>query len=172
MRIGTRSLLYGYHQVFIHAVFTFIAWLKVMRRLPNLAEFVCIIVHDWGYFGKPNMDGEEGETHPEGPARIVGRIFGQKYHDLCLYHSRFYAKQDGAKPSILCWVDKYSARLYPTWLWVFLAWSTGEIKEYMTDKKYEIHGQRDPWRFKRDYNKIVDETWMPKYVKGWRHVRQ
>jgi len=170
MKIGTKSLLFGFHQIFIHAFFTFIAWMKVMRRLPNLPEFVCIIVHDWGYWGKPNMDSEEGETHPEGPARIMGWIFGKKYHDMCLYHSRFYAKKSGVEPSFFCWVDKYSTRLYPAWLWVFLCTLSGEIKEYMGNQKYETYhaGEKDGFEHKRKYDKIVDEEWMPKYVKGWK----
>jgi hypothetical protein len=36
---------------------------------------VAFFVHDLGYFGKPNMDGEEGETHPYLGAKIMHFLF-------------------------------------------------------------------------------------------------
>jgi len=33
------------------------------------------VIHDWGYWGKPNMDGPEGERHPWLGARVMHVLF-------------------------------------------------------------------------------------------------
>lgn len=129
MNVGTKSLLFGVHQVFWHPLTVLIAWLWLYRRPPNLGELVCIIIHDWGYWGKPNMDGVEGESHPEFAARLMRR-FGQRYSELCLYHSRHYARNAGVEPSLLCWADKLSIVMEPWWLYLPRAWLSGELFEY------------------------------------------
>ncbi|MCK5235828.1 MAG: hypothetical protein KAR06_02490, partial [Deltaproteobacteria bacterium] len=60
--VGTKSLLFGVHQFIWHPITVLIAWCK-LYGWPTWPELVCIIVHDWGYWGKPNMDGPEGEKH-------------------------------------------------------------------------------------------------------------
>ncbi len=129
MKVGTKSLLFGVHQFIWHPITVLLAWRKLFGR-PGWREVVCIIIHDWGYWGCPNMDGEEGEKHPELGARIAGRLFGEKYHDLCLYHSRHYARTAGAEPSKLCWADKLSIRYEPWWLYLPRAFLSGELFEY------------------------------------------
>lgn len=76
------------------------------------------------------MDGPEGEKHPEYGAQLSGKWYGQAYSDLCLYHSRHYAKQAGKEPSKLCWADKYSITYEPWWLYLPRARFSGELQEY------------------------------------------
>lgn len=71
MKIGTKSLLYGAHCFFIHPVFVAIAWIKLFGWPWDPRFWIAFFVHDLGYWGKPDMDGEEGETHPEVGARIM-----------------------------------------------------------------------------------------------------
>ncbi len=130
MRMGTRSILFGVHQFIIHPILVYISWLILYKELPNIRETICIIIHDLGYWGMPDMDGEMGTTHPLGAARIAGLFFGSKYRDLCLYHSRHYARIFNAQPSKLCWADKYSVCLEVWWTYLPRAWITGELKEY------------------------------------------
>lgn len=76
------------------------------------------------------MDDEEGERHPFWAAKIAGRMFGIYYYDLCLYHSRHYARKYGVKPSRLCWADKLSIMFEPWWFYLPRAWLSGELQEY------------------------------------------
>ena len=76
------------------------------------------------------MDDEEGEKHPEFAAKIAGKLFGVQYHDLCLLHSRHYARNAGREPSSLCWADKMSIIFEPWWLYLPRAWLSGELFEY------------------------------------------
>ena len=130
MKRGTASLLFGVHQFLLHPLTVFFAWVWLYRQLPTWREAVCIVIHDWGYWGRSNMDGAEGELHPELGARIAGRLFGQEYHDLCLLHSRHYARRVGKEPSRLCWADKMSILCEPWWLYLPRAWASGELYEY------------------------------------------
>lgn len=113
MKVGTKSILFGVHCFFIHPIFVFIAWWKLYGFPIDPRLWIAIIVHDIGYIGKPNMDGTEGETHVELGAKVMSFLFGQKWGDFTKYHSRFYAKKDGAKPSKLCIADKYAMCLEP-----------------------------------------------------------
>lgn len=148
MRVGTKSLLFGCHQFAIHPLFVAVAWwclygagrvefltYGVRTSLLDWRLWVCFVVHDWGYWGSPNMDGLEGEQHPRLGARIAHALFDGPGEDgwrkLLLYHSRFLAKRDGAAPSAFCMADKLAIALYPPWVWVPLAWLTGEGREYM-----------------------------------------
>jgi hypothetical protein len=143
MKIGTKSLLYGAHQFFLHPWYVARAWSKLygFPRDPRL--WVAFMVHDWGYFGKSNMDGPEGETHVELGARIMGCLFGQAWGDFCRYHSRFYANADGKPYSRLCYADKLSVAIMPRRVYLALAKATGEIREYMgrcsAGEKYSVH---------------------------------
>ncbi|HVJ49398.1 hypothetical protein [Desulfitobacterium sp.] len=129
MEIGTRSLLFGVHQFVWHPNTVYLAWVNLYGK-PTWKEIVCIIVHDWGYFGEPDMDGEEGLKHPELGARIVNKICGSEYQDLILGHSRSYTKVNGKEISKLCWADKLSIKYDPLWLYLPRAWMSRELKEY------------------------------------------
>ena len=131
MRIGTKSLLFGAHCFFIHPILVFIAWTKLYGFPKHLALWLCFLVHDWGYWQRPDLDGPEGERHPELGANIVRFFFGDLWGDFCLYHSRRYAKLHGKGISQLCTADKLATVLMPAWLYVPMTSLTGEIKSYM-----------------------------------------
>lgn len=138
MRIGTKSLLFGAHQVFIHPWFVAYSWYKLFGFPFDPRLWVAFVIHDWGYWGKPNMDGSEGETHPEFGARLM-KIFGQEWYEFCLLHSRFYSQRLNMPPSKLCYADKLAIAYTPWWIYQ-LTILTGEIREYtqLTSKgKYE-----------------------------------
>ncbi len=130
MKKGTKSILFGVHQFLWHPFTVWLAWIWLYKRAPSYKELVCIIIHDWGYWGKVNMDDEDGETHPEAGARIANKLFGSKYHYLCLFHSRHYARNAGVEPSALCWADKMSIMFEPWWFYLPRARMSGELQEY------------------------------------------
>lgn len=154
MKIGTKSLLFGVHQFIIHPLVVGRAWRALYGRRPNLQEWIAIVVHDWGYWGMPNMDGPEGRRHPERSAVIAFRIataawrlkhlFNPRLRDepgadvfygltcclLVLLHSRETAKAMGMQPSKLCWPDKYSVCFEWTWFYLLRARLSGEIHEF------------------------------------------
>lgn len=129
MRLGTKSLLFGVHQVLWHPFTVWRAW-KHLYGKPTWRECVCIIVHDWGYWGCHEIDGEDGRKHPLEGAAIAGFLFGKEYFDLVERHSRHRAKELGVEPSKLCWADKLSMRFEPQWFYLLRARATGEILEY------------------------------------------
>lgn len=161
MKLGTKSLLFGAHQFLIHPLFVFIAWCKLYGFPFDPRLHLAFIIHDWGYWGKPNMDGKEGSKHPEWAANIMYRIFDIKLNDqlysylyrnnldpnkfelrwfrFCLYHSRYYAKKENANPSKLCFADKLATVLEPKWLYLLKVKLTGEYKEYMAISKQRIN---------------------------------
>jgi len=159
VRAGTKSILFGGHQFILHPPFVVVAWVKLYKRLPSVKELFCIVIHDLGYWGKINIDGGEGELHPLWAARIAGRVFGHEYFDFIAYHSRCLARRDGKTPSKLCLPDKMGVALMPTWLLVFLTSLSGEIKEYMTQSKYEraVYNHGTPTEFFEDYKRMVEE---------------
>ncbi len=137
MLTGRKSLLFGVHQFIWHPITVFLAWRRLYGR-PNWKEFVCIVIHDWGYWFAPNMDGEEGEKHPEFAARLAYRWLGMDYHDICLFHSRHYARNLKRKPSKLCWADKLSILYEPWWWYLPRAWLSAELWEYRENAKNYI----------------------------------
>jgi hypothetical protein len=98
MKIGTKSVLFGAHCFFIHPFFVALAWIKLYGFPFDPRIWIAFFIHDLGYIGKPNIDGPEGESHVELGAKIM-RIFGEKWSDFSMYHSRYYAKKHGKKPS-------------------------------------------------------------------------
>lgn len=135
--VGTKSVLFGVHCFFIHPFFVARAWWHLYGFPWDPRLWVAFLVHDLGYLSKKNMDGPEGESHPELGANIMRLVFDawcpydSPWHDLCLYHSRYYAKAKGAKPSRLCFADKLSFCYTPAWLYLPMATLTGEINEYL-----------------------------------------
>lgn len=107
----------------------------VRTSLLDPRLWLAFLIHDWGYWGKPNMDGPEGELHPLWAGNVMGRFFGAPWSEFTRYHSRFLAKRDGAKPSPLCFADKLAIAYEPGWLYLPRVIFTGEIREYMKDSK-------------------------------------
>jgi len=198
VKVGTKSVLFGAHQFLVHPWFVALAWWKLYGFPWDPRLWVAFFVHDLGYLGKPNMDGPEGEDHVwlgaeicgrlfdadhvlAGPtARIVGglcnRIWGQdpqgtSWFCLCFYHSRYKCKKYGATPSRLCVADKLCIALTPAWLYMPLAWLTGELAEYMSGQGARTPaGDRSPRQWYRDVQRycrawamehrdLRDDTW-------------
>jgi hypothetical protein len=132
MRVGTKSLLFGVHQVFLHPFFVARAWKACHGSYPRqLPVWMAIVCHDWGYFGCPEMDGPEGKQHPRLGAKLIGKLFGPEWEAFALYHSRSLAHLDDREPSALCAPDKLSFAYYPEWLYLLLARASGELQEYL-----------------------------------------
>jgi hypothetical protein len=140
MRVGTKSLLFGVHQIFIHPMWVALAWWKLYGFPFDPRLWVAFIVHDWGYWGSPEMDGKVGDLHPLVGANIMHLLFDNwhweytadyRWFSFCKFHSRFLAAQSGAQPSRLCMADKLSLGLEPWWMYLPRAWASGELKEYM-----------------------------------------
>lgn len=162
MRIGTKSVLFGVHQFAIHPWFVAWAWWMLYGFPFDPRLWVAFFVHDLGYLGKPNMDGIEGETHPELGAKIM-RIFGQKWSDFSLLHSRYYAKKLGRPFSQLCVADKLSFVLTPRWLYLPMARATGELTEYLRNAQ---HSESAHWR-PTGYDARTWHTALCKYMLQW-----
>lgn len=151
MKLGTKSVLFGAHCFFLHPWFVAYAWYKLYGFPFDPRLWVAFVVHDLGYIGKPDMDGDEGELHPYFGAKIMHvfdgwqcvfniwddgigctRYFRKKtWYNFTLYHSRFLAKKNGVQYSKLCVADKLAIAITPAWLYLPMVRATGEIKEYM-----------------------------------------
>lgn len=161
MKVGTKSVLFGAHCWFIHPWFVAWAWWQLYGFPWDPRLWVAFFVHDLGYWGKPNMDGPEGENHVHFGAALMHRLFDKRCTNaLCsdgricsgdsesgthfywcdcrrwwcfmLFHSRFYAAQWGQRMiSRLGIADKLAVALEPWWLYLPRAIASGEIKEYM-----------------------------------------
>lgn len=131
MTVGTKSVLFGAHCFCIHPWFVAAAWWKLFGFPWDPRLWVSFFVHDIGYWGKPNMDGPEGEEHPRVGANIMYHLFGMHWWSFCMFHSRFLAKKYGEKHSRLCTADKLAICLTPAWLYLPAVRLTGEINEYM-----------------------------------------
>ena len=78
MKIGTKSVLFGAHCFLIHPFFVMVAWIKLYGFPLHPAIWISFFFHDLGYLGKPNMDGEEGETHVELGAKVLS-VFDYRF---------------------------------------------------------------------------------------------
>lgn len=134
MKLGTKTLLFGVHQVIIHPLLVLIAWVKIYRSFPSWREMFCIIVHDWGYWGMTNLKDAEGDKHPEFGAKLAWKLLGSEWGDFILGHSSFYMIRNGVKKSKLFAPDKYWHCMIPLWFYKLLAVPTGEFKHYRTLK--------------------------------------
>jgi len=134
MKVGTKSLLFGYHQFIMHPFFVVLGWNAEYGRLPTFRESICIMVHDWGLWGKPNMDGTEGRSHPELGARIASFLLAlsdeHRWYEFCAAHSRHYALSKELPLSPLCAADKRSIDFIPDWLYILCTRLSGELEEY------------------------------------------
>jgi hypothetical protein len=130
VKLGTRSLLFGVHQVFVHPFIVGRAWHRQYGFPLDPRLWVAFVVHDWGYWGKADMNGPEGSEHTEFGGVVMGRLFGPEWGDFARYHSRERAMRDGRAPSLLCIADKLAIAETPTWMYLILSHLSGEIHEY------------------------------------------
>lgn len=131
MRVGTKSVLFGAHCFLIHPFFVAAAWRRLYGFPWDPRLWAAFFFHDTGYFGKPNMDSFEGERHVLVGGGIMGCLFGSKWRDFTLCHSRHWAKRLGKPYSKLCLADKLAFVMTPAWLYLPMAQASGELAEYM-----------------------------------------
>lgn len=168
--VGTKSVLWGIHAFWWHFLPVTLAWRKLYGRWPTWWELVVVFCHDLGYWGEPNMDGPEGETHPIAGARLAARIVGfiayflwrlrgydnyvsytmsivqaRNAMELSVFHSRHYAARSGSEPSKLCWADKLSVHYEPAWWYLLRAHASGEVKEYMRNAPLWVQTNSRVW---------------------------
>jgi hypothetical protein len=174
MAVGTKSVLFGAHCFFLHPFFVARAWWKLYGFPWDLRLWAAFFLHDIGYLGKANMDGPEGESHPEVGARIMQRLFDRdrfgmgdaaryQWYDFCLYHSRYYAKKHGAPFSKLCVADKLAFVLTPRWLYLPMVTWTGEINEYLENAQTVESNHWKP----SGYDKKAWHSQLKQYMLGW-----
>jgi hypothetical protein len=158
MTKGTKSILFGYHQFLLHPLLVAAGWTIHYGFPLDPRLWIAFFVHDLGYLGKKNMDDEEGETHPILGAKIMS-IFGSDWHDLVLYHSRYYSKRFQKPTSKLCVADKHAYLLYPN----ILIWSlnklSGEGKEYAAMDSRRAGLKQTEWQVIK-YYKIQTKEWL------------
>lgn len=155
MKIGTRSLLFGCHQVLLHPLFVLAAWIR-LYGLPGPSALLAIIVHDWGYLGCSDMDGPSGGDHPFRVADALHLLGLDKAAVLVGRHSRFACRIAACTaPSRLMYADKLGTALMPAWLWGLLAKMTGEYQEYTNGLGRELHGLMTSTEFMWRYRGVV-----------------
>lgn len=182
--VGTKSILFGAHCWFIHPWFVALAWKRLYGWPLDPRLWLAFVIHDWGYWGSPNMDGAEGERHVEWAATVMRRLFGIGWGNFCLYHSRFYAVRDGQPFSRLCVADKLAFCLTPRWLYLPMVNWSGEIHEYIelarkrtaggepkyASMKLSTSGQESWWndvceyleRWVAAHKDGAEDTWTPR----------
>jgi hypothetical protein len=163
MKVGTKSVLFGAHCFLLHPFFVAASWTKLYGFPWDPRLWVAFFVHDLGYWGKPNMDGEEGETHVEFGAKVMRLLFGEKWGDFSMYHSRYYAKRNSRQPSKLCFADKLSFALTPRWLYLPMVNWSGEIKEYLRMAETADAGHWKP----TGYDQRKWHGQLQQYMRDW-----
>jgi hypothetical protein len=131
MRVGTKSVLFGVHAIWIHPFFVAWAWWRLFGFPWDFRLWLAFFLHDAGYIFCPNMDGFEGEQHVVLGGLIMGWMLGRDWRDFTLCHSRHWAKRVGKRYSKLCLADKLAFVLTPAWLYLPMARLSGELQEYM-----------------------------------------
>ncbi len=176
MRIGTKSILFGVHALWVHPIVVALAWRKYHGQWPkHLTEWVAIFCHDLGYWGKPNMDGPEGKQHPWDGAWIAERVIRFLGHGDApsriavtvhvLGHSRSFCKEFGFALSPLCAPDKLSILLEPSWFYFLRATLSGEIKEFVgmaARYGYSTESLRSRWQWLKWYKAKVRHDFKDK----------
>lgn len=135
MKVGTKSLLVGYHQFLLHPLMVAEAWRRLYGFPWDPRLWVSFFVHDAGYVGSKNIDGIEGQQHPFFGAEVAHFLFDlngeTKWFHFNLFHSRTTANLYFAPLSRLGYADKLAFLLYPKWLLKVLYRLSGEGAEYL-----------------------------------------
>jgi hypothetical protein len=160
LRTGTKTVLFGYHQFFLHPLILAVAWKKLYGFPCDPRLWAAFFLHDIGYLCKSNIDGVEGQLHPFDGALIMHFLFDapedSTWYHFCLYHSRTIAKTYFAPLSKLGYADKLAFLLYPKWLLRTLYFFSGELVEYMNN--CEVATWEEWYVLARDCNKkTLDE---------------
>lgn len=178
MKTGTKSVLFGAHCFITHPFFLAYAWYKMYGFPFDPRLWIAFFVHDLGYIGKSKMDDDLGELHPYWGAAFMGVLFGHKWFEFTLYHSRYLAKRNNAQYSKLCVADKYCIAITPHWLYLPMVRATGEIHEYMDlvkdggkyssmanvqsgQKEWYLSVQKYCKDWAIEHKEIKQDTWTP-----------
>jgi len=134
MKLGTRSLLFGCHQILLHPLFTLIGWVKLYGwGSINFQVLLAIFFHDWGYWGCESIDGPDGSMHPFFfPSYFDNSRFNTVRKEIT-WHSRHLSAIFDTQPSRLCWADKLGLIIMPPSWWALFAYASGEGWEYMNN---------------------------------------
>ena len=164
MRLTWRSYIIGMHNPTIHGLAIVKAWIKLYYKLPSPKEAFCIVFHDIGYLWQNKIDGPE-DKHPEFGARLCG-LMGKSYFEMCICHSRVYAKKYTLDLSKLGYADKASLLMLPNWLFKNMIWIGGEASEYHRTTKTRKWGYPiNVCLIKADYQKWLSENLLVGGVK-------
>lgn len=136
MKMGTKSFLFGAHQFLLHPLCVAWCWWRLYGFPWDPRLWLSFFLHDIGYIGCADMDGPEGEWHPLRGAGVMRKLFGDKWGDFCLLHSRTVARAMGRPVSDLCAADKLASAVLPEALYVAMVRLTGEIREYRSAPKH------------------------------------
>ena len=131
MRVGTRSVLFGAHGLWLHPWFVAAAWCRLYGFPFDFRVWATFWLHDIGYLGCRDMDGRDGESHVQLGARVMEMLFGSEWGDFCRRHSRYWVKKHGGELSPLAVADKLAFASTPWWLYIPMTAATGELQEYM-----------------------------------------
>ena len=177
MRVGTKSVLFGVHAIWIHPFFVAWAWGKLFGFPWDFRLWVAFFVHDTGYLCKRDMEGFDGQRHVLLGGRIMGWLFDAYWRDFTCCHSRHWAKRAGKRYSRLCLADKLAFVLTPAWLYLPMAQMSGELQEYMrvasgrqlcgntTDFEQSLLDSRDS-RVWLEGLKIYTRRWVEQHRNG------
>jgi hypothetical protein len=84
MRVGTKSVIFGVHAVWIHPFFVAWAWYQLNGFPWDFRLWVAFFVHDAGYLFKRDMEGFDGQRHVLLGGRIMGWLFDAYWRDFLL----------------------------------------------------------------------------------------
>ncbi len=162
--IGTKSVLVGAHAFYLHPFFVALGWWRLYGFPWHPYLWLAFFVHDLGYWGKPNMDGPEGEQHPRLGAKIVLWVTGDMdWYHFTLFHSRHFALRAGQQYSRLCVADKLVTHYQPAALYIPMTRLTGELEEFMH------HGRKaDPAKVGPDVARMLNSPSPWIWYKGLR----
>jgi len=112
MKEGTKSLLFGCHQFFLHPLWVLFAWRLEYKEWPKFWEIVCIFLHDVGLWGLDYLtDPYQKKAHWELGTWYGWKLFGMKGLSLIAGHTPY---SDWPK-SRLWKADKRSWLVAPIW---------------------------------------------------------
>lgn len=112
MTEGTKSLLIGCHNFFIHPLMVIKAWRWWFGVWPNPWQIICIFIHDIGLAGRQYLsDHTAKKGHWILGANISYILFGWKGYYFCSGHT----PESNHPRSDLWYADKLSWVIAPLW---------------------------------------------------------
>lgn len=150
MTEGTKSMLFGCHQIIIHPLIVLVAWYRLYRRWPKPWQLVCILIHDIGHWGKDYLTYfEHKRDHWRAGAELARRLFGDEAYWFCRWHSKT-SNGNSWQPNDLFYADKYSWLCAPRW-WLKL---NDRVERFGDDRSLD------------DWLAMVRENWDAGCPKG------